>query len=106
MTTRIEALILAFVFFGIARLALHIGGLWDLSWLAKLEQRFPLVTELIFFRSAKRWDVAFGQPTPPVLNRLNRIARRPYQVLLTLWAIVFAGLGLYVLVGALLGTIS
>lgn len=106
MTTRLEALILAAIFLGIARMALHIGGFWDLAWLAWLEQRFPLLTDLLFFRSVKRWDITFGQPTPHGLNQLNRIARRPYQVLLGLTAVVFAGGGLYLLVGAIFGTIS
>ncbi len=103
MTTRLEAAILAAAFLGIARLALHIGGLWDSSWLARLERRFPLLTDLLFFRSVKRWDVTFGQPTPPRLNQLNRAARLPYQIISALAAAVFAVLGLYLIFGALFG---
>lgn len=106
MTTRLEAVILAAVFLGIARLALHIGGLWDLSWLARLERRFPVLTDLLFFRSVKRWDVTFGQPTPPGLSRLNRAVRLPYQVISVAVATVFVGLGVYLLLGAVLGYLT
>ena len=106
MTTRLEAVILAAIFLSIARLALHVGGLWDLSWLASLERRFPLLTDLVFFRSVKRWDVTFGQPTPPGLKQLNRVGRLPYQIISALAATIFAGLGFYLLLGALFGYLS
>ena len=83
----------------IARVALHVGGFWDWAPLRDIEDRAPLVAQLLSFESVKRRRERIAPELYPMLAPLDLVVR----AVMLVGAAMFGLLGVLLVVSAFFG---